>query len=296
MTVPCLAGASLRTIVPRLLVVGVLGIVLASGFARTPAVGHSPVVFHRREAMTGFQQAGPDTTTARLHVATFNIHRGRGTDGVVNLGRTAALLKDCDLIGLNEVAVGWKKNQSDDLAVRLGMGGAFIGTEKQFWQTHIGNGVLTRVSPTSAVLVPLPGTKGKAFRTAIWMQFPFAGTNLQVLVTHVDADRDRDAQLQLVLDLFRGLTAPAILLGDLNATRAHPALQTLLSEPTVVDAGSLAKAAIDPDNRIDWILVRGLECESAEQVDNTASDHPLLRATLKLPPPETPSIRDSSGL
>ena len=57
----------------------------------------------------------------RFNVATFNIHSGKGTDGRVDLGRTADLLNEVELAGLNEVAGAWlgSPNQASVLGEKL---------------------------------------------------------------------------------------------------------------------------------------------------------------------------------
>ena len=56
------------------------------------------------------QVRGSGPWSGRFTVATFNIHSGKGTDGRVNLGRTADLLNGVDWRGSNEVAgAGWDR-------------------------------------------------------------------------------------------------------------------------------------------------------------------------------------------
>ena len=63
----------------------------------------------------------------RLRVMTYNIHRGRGVDWKVDLGRTADVIKsfDPDVVALQEVDIGRKRSgridQPTELAKRLAM-------------------------------------------------------------------------------------------------------------------------------------------------------------------------------
>jgi len=47
-------------------------------------------------------RVGPPTG-ASFTIGTYNIHRSRGTDGRRDLNRIAEVIKDCDIVGLQEV-------------------------------------------------------------------------------------------------------------------------------------------------------------------------------------------------
>ena len=113
-----------------------------------------------------------------------------------------------------------------------------------------------------------------------------AGTPVRIVVTHIDRRDDTAVQLQAVSNLFLGLAEPAILMGDLNVTAEDPRLAELLGTSGVSDvlATGAGNSAAD---RIDWILVRGLECLSSGLVDHGESDHPLAWAELRLPAPSS---------
>ena len=111
-----------------------------------------------------------------------------------------------------------------------------------------------------------------------------AGSPVQIIVTHIDHRFDTTSQLQAVSSLFLGLSEPAILMGDLNVSDDDPRLGELLGTRGVLDALAAAPEK-PPAGRIDWILVRGLECKSGGVVDHGESDHPLVWAELRLPAP-----------
>jgi endonuclease/exonuclease/phosphatase family metal-dependent hydrolase len=222
-----------------------------------------------------------------LSVATFNIHSGRGRDRKLDIGRTRAIFKSTpDIIGLNEVRGTWSEaalgpNQATQLGNLLAMRYAFVPTERRWWHDHFGNALLSRLPIRDIHRLPLPGTRGKAFRNAILAQFEFQQKTVQLLSVHVDSQSDRELQLRTVLSLFQGLQPPAILIGDLNSTPEDPQLMQFLAQPDVIDALNGVEFSAG-SRRIDWILARGFRCRSSELVDNDASDHPLAIAELEL--------------
>ncbi len=216
-----------------------------------------------------------------FRLATFNIHRGKGTDDRVDLQRTAALLRGCDLIALNEVDGDFGgASQAETLGELLGMAWLFAPTERRWWHEHFGNGLLSRVALGPCQRLLLPGNQGRKYRNAILTSVTVGDRSVRVLATHLDRGLEREMQLKLIVDLFLSLREPAVLLGDLNTEPDDPTLRALLDTPGVTEAG----AAIEelPDRRIDWIIVRGLRPLAAEYVTNDASDHPVLWAELEV--------------
>jgi endonuclease/exonuclease/phosphatase family metal-dependent hydrolase len=264
----------------RWLVVGagilVLAGVLATGADRQPsrpAAGIGP-------AATAEQAA--HTRPGRLRVATFNIHGGRDAEGDYDLARTAALLAGYDLVGLNEVHADWPQSadQAEQLGRRLDLDWLFAPAERRWWHDHFGNGLLSRYGLAGWRRTPLAGTQGKGFRCLLEAEVPVGERTVYVLLAHVDRKLDRQAQLAEVVDRFRQMPEPAILLGDLNSTADDPLLAELLAEPGVGDP--LAERGEDRP-RIDWIITRGLRTIDAGLVENEASDHPLVWAEVELP-------------
>ena len=105
----------------------------------------------------------------------------------------------------------------------------------------------------------------------------FNGQEVHLINTHLSKPTEEMAPLQRVLELFIGLER-AVLVGDFNTHARHPLIQDIINQKTA-DATSLSTE--DP-NRVDWILVRGLEIVSARGVPASASDHPFYSAELRL--------------
>ena len=218
-----------------------------------------------------------------LKLASFNIHGGKGTDGVRSLPQIAELLKTADFVGLYEVRAGVREvgaNQAAALATSCNASWVFAATERQWWSDHFGNGLISRGPLRSPIRIPLMGTRGKAFRNAIFATVPLQDAEVHILAVHIDRESDRRHQLQTMVDLFLSLEPPCVLMGDLNTTASDPLLTTLLEHPGVKSPLHEQFAGRIPSQNIDWIFTRGLATISAELIETTASDHPLLHAEL----------------
>jgi endonuclease/exonuclease/phosphatase family metal-dependent hydrolase len=257
-----------------------IGGLLWSGSNRVPVDPTEPLV------MLGTGNI-PNQSLARhtLRIAAFNIHSGKGLDGRRDLKRIAAHLQAFDLVGLNEVDHEFPFESTDQAAVlgkELKMASLYAPTERRWWHNHFGNGVLSRRAVTACHAIPLPGTQGRKFRNAVLVDVEFRGRTVHLLVTHVDRVQDNQRQLGAVLDLFLALDEPAILMGDLNATRSDPLLERVLAMPDVHDVVAESLPQPPPDDRIDWILARGLRGVAGEFRRSDASDHPLVWAEVEL--------------
>jgi len=221
---------------------------------------------------------------ATLRLATFNIHSGFGADGRWDLMRTASVLRNFDIIGLNEVRgfpLGYGNMHT--LGESLEMPWLFAPTERRWWFDEFGNGVLCRLPIESWRRTPLMGgRRGYGFRNVVQLAVRWNAKILNVLVTHLDTRDDRVAQLRALGELLANIPAPAVLMGDLNTFGGDSTLQAILHASGAVDAVG-AKLGKPTTNRIDWILTRGLDSVNAGIEDRGASDHPLVWAELRLP-------------
>jgi endonuclease/exonuclease/phosphatase family metal-dependent hydrolase len=214
----------------------------------------------------------------RFRVGTFNIHGGRGADGVKSLTRTAACLKDAHFVGLNEVHGRWfweETDQAEALARRLGRDWLFAPAEERWGHYKFGNGILSSVPVLSWQRIPLVYRSARGYRNAVCLTVAVNEQPVRMLVTHLDrrSDLDRRAQLQFISQLFLALETPAILMGDLNTEPNAPEMRQLLEQPEVVDP--LRGLPPDgPEHRIDWILTRGLKLFDRGLTNAGASDHP----------------------
>lgn len=253
-----------------------IAVILWDGADRRPADSTKPLP---QSPSSAVRPASPKT----LKLASFNIHSGKGTDRVKNLARTAELLADVDFAGLYEVratGAGELPNQAAELARQRDAAWLFAATERRWWTDHFGNALVHRIPIQSAIRIPLINTRGKAFRNAILTTIPLEDAQVTVIAVHIDSAEDRVHQLESVIRLFLNLKAPCVLMGDLNTAATDRLLVDLRASPDVRSPLHDVAPEGTTIQSIDWIFTRGLKTISAKLVENTASDHPCLRAEL----------------
>ena len=258
----------------------IAGLVIWDGADRRAADSTQPLI---RNATS----KGLNPTPRKLKLGSFNIHGGKGTDGIRNLSRTFDLLKDVDFVGLYEVRALTeleRPNQAAALGRLCDCESVFAPTERQWWSDHFGNGLLFRIPVSSIVRIPLVNTRGKAFRNAILSTVPLEKDDVRILSVHIDRESDRRTQLQTVIDLFLNLKVPCVLMGDLNTTATDPLLISLREQPGVRSPFHELHETLNeppPNQMIDWIFTRGLNTELVTATQNSASDHPVLKAVIE---------------
>ena len=223
---------------PRKILLGVvapLGLValILSGDVRRPTgpAEAGPILPPPRPG----SRAAPSRPPRRLRLASFNIRSGRGTDERVDLRRTAAVLRGCDLVALQEVDGGplGGQDQAAALAALLGTGHLFAPSETKWWHEAFGNGVLTTTAIAHWRRTPLPRA-GRSMRNMVQLDVPFGSGILRVLITHSGLT-NRAGQLEAVTAAFNRLAPPAVLMGDLNTHPERPEIRPLLSAEGVED-------------------------------------------------------------
>ena len=276
-----------RVIVAIVVATAMAGAVYAAGALRQPigpAAGLGP------DAPGAGSHATDGRAPAIIRVATFNIRRGRGRDGKVDLRRTEACLGGFDVIGLNEVDGGWPfglaRDQATVLGERLGLASLFAPTERRFWHPHFGNGILSRLPILSWSRVPLTQHEAISRRNMLLVRLQADDHVLSIMITHVDSGPDRDRQLAVVLDAFSRLPEPAVLMGDFNARADHPALAEFLQRGAIIASNGAMPPA--PEG-IDWILARGIRPAGTNACDVGASDHPRVAVEFRWPEALIPS-------
>ena len=231
----------------------------------------------------------PSANVARrtIRVGVFNIHGGRGVDRRRDIGRTADVLRGLDIAGLNEVLgpkLWWQTDQCRQLGDQLDVRWLFAPTESRWWDGSFGNGMLTTLPVVSWQRIPLPLAGAHTYRNIVLTSVEVDGRRVQVLLTHLDSrdNERRQEQLRTAGSLFLAISEPAILMGDMNSVPNDAEIERLLSAPGVVDAVAASMPQV-PENRIDWIFVRGLRSVASGCENNGASDHSLWWAELELP-------------
>lgn len=214
----------------------------------------------------------PPTT---IRVATFNIHGGKGRDGHRDLERQAHDLAGIDVIALQELHDSWRApDQLARLATRLELARLNAPVRSRWFRRHRANGLLTCRPVGDWIRVRLAGHAAGRFH---FRNLTIAELRLRqrvwILFTHLNRKQGREEQLAQVMEEFLQ-RSPAVLMGDFNMNREHPALREYLTRDDITDA--LGETLEDDDSRrIDWILCRGLQVTGGGVIDSGASDHPL---------------------
>lgn len=247
--------------------------------------------------------AAPAEAATPLRVMTFNIHTGIGSDGTLDLARTAGVIRAAraDIVGLQEVDVHWAarsdfRDQARDLARMLGMQVFFapiydlpgqprrqygVAILSRFPVLHTTNHLITRLSTQEENPVPAlaPG-----FAEALIL---VRGTPVHVYSTHLDYRADPAVRVRQVADTLRIMATdrgPQVLLGDLNAPPEAPALAPLWTELTDAAPAGTTYPADEPTTRIDYVAVSSevVVVRAATVLPSLASDHRPVLADLAI--------------
>lgn len=172
---------------------------------------------------------------ARLRIVTFNLYHDKAdwpARRMLVVEQLRAL--DPDVIALQEV-LGHEtlRNQAEDLAEALGYHVYFVSTDPEGQPRRYGNALLTRAPMLGWDWVRLRPLQDS--RTAGHVRIDVAGHPVALYVTHLnyrdDADgaRMRSEQLQDLLAFIDRTAdgAPAIVMGDFNATSNRPEITAL---------------------------------------------------------------------
>ena len=164
---------------------------------------------------------------------TYNVHRCVGTDGVLDVGRVAAVIAALspDIVALQEVDVGRARtgrvDQAHALALRLSMTSQFNATLKVEEELY-GDAILTTLPQQLIKSGPLPGydrIPQLEARGALWVSVAIGEVRLHVINTHLGlVPREQQNQTRaLAGEGWLGAPErrdPLMLVGDFNAGRS----------------------------------------------------------------------------
>jgi endonuclease/exonuclease/phosphatase family metal-dependent hydrolase len=240
-------------------------------------------------------QVGIKTTKYRQYVTKGWKHVFPHESRIVNLRRIADLVKDYDLVALQEIDSGSLRsgfiNQVEYIADRA---------QFPYWYTQLnrdlgpfaqqGNGVLSRITPVDVEDHKLPGVIPG--RGAILLRLPYGDETVSLVMLHLSlGERSRQLQLEYVRGLIE-TEEHVVVMGDMNSHLSQLLFDSPLAETNLVPADQVLPTypAWRPSQALDHVLVSpGLSIDEYEVLDCRLSDHRPIAVTVKLD--ETVSAR-----
>jgi len=218
-----------------------------------------------------------------LRIATYNIARGKGTDGIRDINRTASALRNFDIIGLNEVGGFPLTNNAEQIANELGMAWLFAPNQKRWFYDYFGNAMLGNLQVTGwqSVMLPRDIKKNRAYRNYVLTRFKWQGKELVVIATHLGRGELVGVQLNQVMEEF--VKHPhAILMGDFNLRPDDPHWNEQVDRNQFIEADSSLSATnqlmAHHNERVDYIFLQGMKVLDSGHYSRGVSDHPLVWA------------------
>ena len=245
----------------------------------------------------------------KVRLATYNVHRCVGTDRRLDVERVAGVIAACnaDIVALQELDVGRRRTGHVDQAHRLA---ELLRMKSHFHpamsveEERYGDAILTALPERlvrAGALPGLPRLRGLEPRGALWVAVDIGGgVELQVINTHLGlVPREQQVQAAALIGedwmASEAFTAPAVLLGDFNASPLSKTYRMLTAVIRDAQAG-LGRAPTPtfpsgfPFMRIDHVFVAGditvTRVESPfDARARVASDHLPLVVDLEIEPP-----------
>lgn len=211
----------------------------------------------------------------------WNIRAGRGLDGVRDIARAAAVIKDADadFVALQEVDRGTRRaNGVDQLAALAEATGLVPSWGKALDHDggEYGVALLSRVAPQRVRLVPLPRLgKETERRVLLVADFP----ELRIGVTHLSLDEAERLAAVREIRAYIDPEHPFFLAGDWNDVPAGATVRALRGPFAVLSGFAPTFPANGPARCLDYIAVSRRHRARFETVthevldESVASDH-----------------------
>jgi len=208
---------------------------------------------------------------------------------LVNLSRIAQVLRQFDLVGLQEIDAGSLRSNNIDQVQYLARLGSFPHCYRQI-NRNLGpfarhsNGLLSRLRPARIVEHRLPGLPG---RGAVTAEYPLSnGEHLAVAIVHLALGwRARRRQLDYLACLAEQHPL-MVVMGDFNCGCDSKGLNNMVRKAGMrgLDCELKTFPSWRPRHNLDHILIsRPLKLVSARVIDYALSDHLPLSMTIELP-------------
>jgi endonuclease/exonuclease/phosphatase family metal-dependent hydrolase len=234
--------------------------------------------------------AAPLPDDGSLHLATYNIHYGYDAEWHFNLDEMAEAIEEAsvDAIALQEVDTGRMTSYGADdalyLARRLRMNVAYLPTIEHL----TGIAVLYKGPQAPVAMAYL--TSQQEQTGIVGVELDAGGQPLHVFGIWMGlSDEDTLRQITEAL-IFIGDRTPASFGGDFNAEEDEPVPQAVVQagfgDPFTLlgqTPAPLTDPAVGPDQRIDYVWLRGLSPIRAWVADTLASDHRMVVIEVQIP-------------
>jgi endonuclease/exonuclease/phosphatase family metal-dependent hydrolase len=228
-----------------------------------------------------------------MRIMTYNVHGCVGVDKKLDVGRIAAVIAQSkpDVVALQELDVGRARSGGEDqahaIASRLGMTFHF-NPAINLAEERYGDAILTALPMRLVKCGPLPilrQFRALEPRGAVWAAIEVDGVEVQVINTHLGlVPLEQRGQMTCLLGKdwvgHDDCRAPAILLGDFNATSRYAVYRTAVGRLKDVQGMMGARRPTPtfpsrfPVLRIDHIFVT----DRIDVVDVHAPSGPLAQA------------------
>lgn len=232
---------------------------------------------------------------------TFNIQHALDYQNQVidtDLFVNAIGLYNADVCCLNEVRgegpIEGYTNQTDAIGDGLGFFRYFGEAVKVDGTSPYGNAFVSILPFKSCETVAIPEVKDKSKdeyhepRCVIRAVIEIDGKDICFMNCHMGlSDGERIEAVKTICELIDSTDLPIILTGDFNTTPddtvLNPIYDRLLdSDEKAVNKGMYTYASYLPENKIDYIFYRNLECAYSEVITEIYSDHFPIIAEFKI--------------
>ncbi|MCG3135449.1 MAG: hypothetical protein HMLKMBBP_03105 [Planctomycetes bacterium] len=240
-------------------------------------------------------------TVRRLRLVTWNIHRGRGSDRVLDVARIGRELRahGADVACVQEIVANRRlppeRSQARLIAEATGFPHAAVGLNCVRPEGVYGNATFSRHPFAAAENVDL-SVRFQIHRGALWTAVDAGGVLVHILNAHLGfAGLEQRAQFRRAIDFLddaAGASAPVVFLGDTNdwRHRLHAAAIARGFAPAIgsaEDPGPATFPSTAPLGALDKIFVRGPVRVVRAHVTRTAaaraaSDHLPVVADLEV--------------
>lgn len=231
-----------------------------------------------------------DGQTAFITVMTYNIHRGIGEDGKLDLNRVYDTISasNAGIVALQEVErysvrTGFQ-DQIEYLANKLSMYYVY-GKSINILNGQYGNAVLSKYPIENYRFEQLPSIGEN--RTMLQADLNINGKRFVIYTTHLGLDRaERKAQFEKINELIQNTESPHMLTGDFNGTSEELSVLNSKYIDSAVQFKAQEVSTFKNDtkgSRIDYMLLSDkLKLLDYAVLQSDASDHFPVMSTIEV--------------